>query len=265
MFSKRMRAGKRLLFMTPLLLAAAACGDDYDTIDEPYTPPAPQAVITATGDIAAKVAEYRTLLGDPANGGTAGEQPAGRREIGWDGAAANPFNNRNDFPADFFNNQSKSGAVFATDGIGFRNDSTLFQEIEPTNADQFDFFSANRIFAPVGSPQMDVLFRVAGENTVASVTGFGVVFVDVDKANVASIELYDTQGRSLGVFAAPTRSDDKGLSFVGVKYSTAIVARVRIRSGEAGLAAGVKDLSAGGNADLVVMDNFIYGEPHKIN
>jgi len=33
----------------------------------------------------------------PANGGIAGEQPAGRREINWDGAAAIPFNNRNDF------------------------------------------------------------------------------------------------------------------------------------------------------------------------
>lgn len=54
-------------------------------------------------------------------------------------------------------------------------------------------------------------------------------------------------------------SDAEGLSFVAVKYDTAIVARVRIRSGEAALANGIRDTSAGGLYDLVVMDNFVYG------
>jgi hypothetical protein len=245
MFSMQLRTYTRLVFLASAIVFAGACDDDAYGPDLPAVP-TPQAVVTATGDIAAKVAEFRTLLGDPANGGTAGEQPAGRREIGWDGAGANPFNNRNDFPADFFNNQAKNGAVFSTPGTGFRNDSTLFVDVDPSYATQFSFFSANRIFSPVGSPFMDMNPRVAGDTAKALITGFGVVFTDVDKANTATIELFDKTGRSLGVFAAPVRSDAKGLSFVGVKFDAAIVARVRIRSGEAALGAGVRDVSAGG-------------------
>ena len=102
-----------------------ACGDNETSAPypDPETPVA--TVFEATGDISAKVDEFRNALG-PSNGGTAGEQPAGRREISWDGAAANPFNNKNDFPADFFNTNVKSGAVFTTAGTGFRNDSLLF-------------------------------------------------------------------------------------------------------------------------------------------
>ncbi|HEU5217519.1 MAG TPA: hypothetical protein VFU23_02615, partial [Gemmatimonadales bacterium] len=121
-------------------VALAAC-NSYSTAP---TPPLPVAtVFSATGDIQAKVDEFRNLLG-ASNGGTAGQQPAGRREISWDGAGANPFNNRNDFPAAFFNTNVKSGAVYATAGTGFRNDSTLFTEINPAYAAQFSFFSANK-------------------------------------------------------------------------------------------------------------------------
>lgn len=250
-------------------LALAACGDSYSTGPDPVDPvdpdPPPQAtVVTATGDIAARVGEFRALLGEPANGGTAGEQPAGRREINWDGAGANPFNNRNDFPPDFFNTNARTGAVFATNGSGFRNDSTLFADVDPSYADEFDFFTENRIFAPVGSSQMEVLFRVAGETTPAAVTGFGVVFTDVDRNGAAGIEAYDRDGRSLGVYAAPVRSDADGLSFVGMKFDEPIIARVRIVAGEASLAPGVYDISNGGSADLVVMDNFLFGEPRAL-
>src|SRR2546426_12701368 len=89
---------------------------------------------------------FRAILGAP-NGGGTGQQPAGRREINWDGAAAIPFNNRNDFPADFFNTTVKAGAVL------------------------------NNVFAPIGSNQFDQLFQVAGQP--ALVRGFGVVFSDV--------------------------------------------------------------------------------------
>src|SRR5439155_17048012 len=132
-------------------------------------------VISATGDITAKVVADRALLGDPWNGGTAGEQVAGRREISWDGAGANPFNNRNDFPATFFNTNVKSGAVFTTAGTGFRNDSLKFAEVNAEYANEFSTFSPTKIFSPVGSNVMDVLFQVAGQPTPATVTGFGAV------------------------------------------------------------------------------------------
>jgi len=218
--------------------------------------------VSATGDIAAKVADFRTLLGDPSNGGTAGEQVAGRREISWDGAGANPFNNRNDFPAAFFNTTVKSGAVFTTPGTGFRNDSLKFAEVNATYAAEFNAFSPTKTFSPIGSNVMDVEFQIAGQPTPALVTGFGAVFSDVDAAAATTIEFFDVNGQSLGSIAAPVRSDAAGLSFVGATFPTAIVARVRITFGTGVLGAATNDVSAGGPVDLVVTDNFIYGEPH---
>ena len=250
----------------PIVLAAgaAACGDDgYDAAPTAPAPPLPQptAVVVAAGDVGARVAEFRTLLGDPANGAAAGQQPAGRREIGWDGAAANPFNNRNDFPADFFNTTARNGVVFTTPGTGFRNDSTRFADVDASYAAEFATFSPTKIFAPVGSHVMDVHFRVAGEATPAAVTGFAAVFSDVEQAGATTIEYFDRDGRSLGRVAAPVRTDAVGLSLAGARFAQPIVARVRITAGTGALGAGQKDVSAGGTRDLVVLDNFLFGEP----
>ena len=242
-----------------------ACSDNEPSA--PYTPPPPPpppiaTVVTASGDITAKVDEFRNSLG-ASNGTTAGEQPAGRREINWDGAAANPFNNRNDFPADFFNQNVKVGAIYTTNGTGFRNDSLSFSEVNPTYAAEFTAFSPTKIFAPVGSNQMDQLFRVAGQPTPAVVRGFGIVFNDVDVADKTTIQLFAQDGSSLGTFVSPVRTDTKGSTFVGVSFTDAIIARVRITLGTGAMGPAVNDISAGGTVDLVVLDNVIYGEPKK--
>lgn len=245
----------------PLALAAAAmifgCSNDKSPLQPVQGPQA--TVATATGDIAAKVAEFRTLLGDPSNGGTPGQQPAGRREVNWDGAGAIPFNNRNDFPPDFFNNNVKAGLIYQ--GAAFRNDSSLFAQINPTYANEFKPFSPKVMFSAIGSNVIEVAFRVAGAQTPAAVTGFGVVLSDVDLNNVTFIEPIDKDGRSLGRYFAPGRSDANGFSFVGVKFDAAVVARVRITCGNGALAGGVNDVTSGGTLDLVVVDNVIYGEP----
>ena len=241
-------------------IALAACSNDKVTSPQPVPPAV--TVTTATGNIAAKVDEFRSLLG-PSNGATAGEQITGRREITWDGAGANPFDNKNDFPANFFNNNVKSVAIFTTGGTGFRNDSTDFAEVNASYATQFNFFSANKIFAPVGSNQMDQLFQVAGQPTPATTRGYGVVFSDVDVADKTVIEVFAQDGSLIGRFSAPVRSDAAGLSFLGVTYENPIIARVRITLGTGALAAGVNDITDGGTLDLVVLDNLIYGEPHK--
>jgi hypothetical protein len=249
---------KRLVIAAAM--ATAACGDESVTVPTPA--PVQPVVLTATGDITAKVTEFRDLLG-ASNGGTAGEQPAGRREISWDGAAANAFNNRNDFPAAFFNTNVKSGAIYTTAGTGFRNDSTSFADINPAYADQFRFFSASKIFSPIGSNLVDQLFEVAGQPTPAVVRAFGIVFSDVDLAGKTTIQAFARDGSSLGVFAAPVRSDAAGLSFLAVSFPDAVIARVRITLGTGALATGVNDITAGGTADLVVFDNVIYSEPRQ--
>jgi hypothetical protein len=240
------------------LVGIAACSSDKITNPAPVLPQA--NVVTATGDILTAVNNFRGELGPP-NGTVAGQQADGRREVNWDGIGANPFDNRNDFPANFFNTNVKSGAVFTTSGTGFRNDSTNFAEINPTYATQFAFFSPNKIFAPVGSNQLDQLFQVAGQPTPAVSRGFGVVFSDVDLADKTTIELFAQDGSSLGKYSAPIRSDAAGFSFLGVTFTDAVIARVRITLGTGALGTNINDVSAGGTADLVVLDNLIYGEP----
>jgi hypothetical protein len=252
-------SGRTRLVLAAVAASIVACSSDYFSSPSPSGPQA--TVVVASGNLADSVDRFRALLGDPSNGGTAGEQATGRREISWDGAGANPFNNKNDFPAAFFNTNVKSGAVFTTPGTGFRNDSLRFAEVNGTYADQFAAFSPTKLFAPVGSNVMDVHFQVAGQPTPALVTGFGAVFSDVDVAGASSLEFFTVDGQSLGVFAAPQRSDAGGLSFVGVKFDTPVVAVVRIRLGTGALGANANDVSAGGTADVVVVDNFIYGEP----
>jgi hypothetical protein len=249
------------VFALGVVFILLGCQDD-DSITDPG-PQLPQAtLVTAAGDITAAVDAFRTALG-ASNGGTAGEQAAGRREINWDGIGANPFDNRNDFPADFFNTNVKSGAVFTTAGTGFRNDSTRFVDINPAYALQFGFFSANKIFAPIGSNVLDQSFRVAGQPTPAVVRGFGIIFSDVDTPNATTVQLFAKDGSSLGTFSAPVRSDANGFSFLAVTFEEAVIARVRITLGSGALGANVNDVSAGGAVDLVVLDNVIYGEPKK--
>jgi len=91
-----------------------------------------------------------------------------------------------------------------------------------------------------------------------------VVFSDVERGDAASLMLFDAEGRSLGRYNAPVRSDAAGFSFIGVVFESPIVAEVRITSGQRALGADVQDLSDGGNLDLAVMDDYLYGEPQGI-
>ena len=101
-------------------------------------------------------------------------------------------------------------------------------------------------------------FFVAGSTTAALTKGFGAVFTDVDLANTTSLTFFDASNVSLGTFFVPAQPFDASLSFLGVDFGSAVVSRVRITSGNAALGAGLTD---GGGRDLVVMDDFIYGEP----
>ena len=254
--------------MVVISLGGSAC--DYDRSSSPNGPGYGDTaglsavvgrsdfrVFTATGDIAGTLLGFRTALGDPPNGGASGPLASGRREIRWDGAPA-------DMPADFFNTTVKAGAIFSTDGTGFRNSDSDFSEINPAYADDFNAFSPLKTFMPLGSAEVTTEFRVPGFETPASTRGFGVVFSDVERQGAASIKLFDVQGRSLGQYHAPVRSDAAGFSFVGVVFDSPLVATVRIVSGQRALGADVQDLSDGGNLDLVVMDDYLYAEPQAI-
>ncbi len=233
------------------------------------------AVVTSTGgsnpaSIQPSVDAFRTSLG-ALNPNVAGPLANGRREINWDGvpdALAAP----NNLPANFFNANSPRGVLFATPGSGFQVSANAinptstpveFGNINPTYPGLFSTFSAQRLFTPLGSTITDVSFFVAGSDTPALTKGFGAVFSDVDLASTTSLQFFGSTGIPLGTFFVPTSSvANEGLSFLGVQFTEGnVVSRVRIISGNTALGAGVLE---GVNTDLVVLDDFIYGEPLAI-
>lgn len=240
------------------VVTVAACGDDYDNgPSAPNFPPS--TVFTASGDLTAKLTEYRNALG-ASNDGTPGPLPGGRREIGWDGVPADRTNT-NDFPGNFFNVNAPRGAIFATAGGAFRVSDNDFNDLNDTYDAQFEDFSPAKTFMPIGTNLLDVTFQIVAGTQAATVKAFAVVFSDVDRKGSTVLEFYDKANVLIGRLDAPARSDAKGVSFAGLMFETAIIARVRIRSGDAALGANAGDVTNGGTLDLVIMDDYILSEP----
>ncbi len=211
------------------------------------------------------VDQFRTDLGT-LNTNVPGSFGTGRREINWDGVP-NAFAAPNDLPSDFFNVTSPRGVVFSTAGTALQvsaNSSNPtstpvnFNNINPTYSLLFSPFSAQRLFTPSGSNITDVTFYFPGSAIPAQVRGFGAVFSDVDLANTTSIQYFDRNNISLGTFFVTEATGNGTFSFLGISYSTAVIGRVRITCGNAALNAAVNESVS---TDLVVIDDFIYGEP----
>ena len=236
------------------VVALAAC----NSLNSPIVTPPQYATYQAQGDsatVAASLDAFRAALGGSLNAPNSPPADSGRREINWDGVPA-AVTNVDTFPLAFFNVNSKRGALLSTPGTGLRVDSTDFGTPE-----QFHAFSPKKLFAAVGSDQVAVDFKVVGTNTNGLVTGFGVVFSDVDVPGSTVVAFYDSTGALLASLAAPAKNSAQEFSFIGAVFPAPVIARVVIASGDAALSAAVTDVSAGGTKDLVVMDDFVYGEP----
>ena len=241
-----------------------------------------QAAGSTADSIQSTVDAFRKALGDPNNTNNPGPLANGRREINWDGGNPNvldttapvtPFNV-------FLNNR---GAQFTTPGIGLSQAPAsggpqgglvvLFNN--PTYETTFSTFSPSRLFTPVGSNITEALFFVPGTNgaTLATVRGFGAVFTDVDepdgvgpgkkRANPRGastlVEYFDVDGKLIFSSFVPASPGDGSLSFFGIVFDDARIARVRITTGD--VAPGPDD---DGKNDIVMMDDFIYGEPQPL-
>ncbi|MEO1512159.1 MAG: hypothetical protein AAFU70_08810 [Planctomycetota bacterium] len=211
------------------------------------------------------VDQYRADLGQ-LNPNEPGSVGSGRRQINWD-AAPDAVSAPNDFAGDFFNagfSPRARGVEFTTPGSGFQLSATAssgqgerFANINPAYADMFGTFSPERLFTAIDSNVVEVEFFVPGTDQRATTTGFGAVFTDVDLDDSTFIEYFDVDGNSLGkFFAEPGLAENASLSFVGVSFAEAIISKVRIQSGNSALG-GLE----GGGIDLIVMDDFIFGEP----
>ena len=175
------------------------------------------------------------------------------------------------------------GAQFTTPGIGLSQAppsggpqgglAALFNN--PTYGTIFSTFSPSRLFTPVGSNITEALFFVPGTNgaTPATVRGFGAVFTDVDQPDGSGpgkkkgnrgastlMEYFDADGKLLFSSFVPASPGDGSLSFFGIVFDDARIARVRITTGD--VAPGPDDDE---KRDIVMMDDFIYGEPQPFN
>ena len=227
----------------------------------------PQELDEASGatpaDIQTAVDAFRSFLGP--NNGVGGTFATGRREINWDGVPDNR-SAPNLLPANFFNSNSPRGVVFFTLGTGFQVSANLvnptntpvrFGNINPVYPMIFSTFSPQRLFSALNSNITENLFFIPGTAHSATVQGFGAVFTDVNADDSTKIEYFDVNGNLLfsrNVLPAPTHRG--GLSFLGVGFDTASVFLVRITSGNRILKVP--------NLDVVVMDDFIYGEPQTL-
>lgn len=230
-----------MLRMIPLILLPA------------LLPAQPAPVITGAAGadavaIRPAVQAFQSILG-PLNAPGAGGDPAGRREINWDGVPAG-FSAPNLLPPDFFNRNSVRGAVFTVDNPGWTG-FQVFSAVTP-----FPTFSPEKLFVSVGTNDYNVDFYVPGTQTKGRVTGFGIVFSNVALPFSTSIELYNLDGLLLGRYFAPVAA--KGLSFIGVAFPQAMIHRVRVVPGNA--AFGHEDDPANGR-NVVAIDDLFYGEP----
>jgi hypothetical protein len=250
------------MFTQKLLVAAALSVGMSDAMSAGLV-----KVIQGSGNspasIQAAVDDFRTALGALNSPGPGPVPSAGRREINWDGVP-DGFAAPNNLPADFFNINSPRGAVFVgmggTGSFQVSGNSgvapTEFDNINPNYSKFFQPFSAQRLFT-ADNNVLEVHFFMPGTTQKAWVNGFGAVFTDVDTPNT-TIEYINPRGVVVHKAVVPT-STSGGLSFVGVQFQSDKIAKVRITAGNAVLNSWNNDNNS--VIDLVVMDDFIYGEP----
>jgi uncharacterized protein (TIGR03437 family) len=232
-----------------------------------------QVVFSGGGTAAATTARnnFRTAIGGVDNVGGAATT-TGRREIGWDGVRLDGTDNGGNttvivankitgIPVNRFQNR---GAIFgaitavANDGFASANAGV---------AGQFPAFSPANTFAAINSNQIEVNFVIVSAATTAPVNaatqGFGVIFLDVEKANTSSIEFFNGTV-SLGKYFVPVGPSGEA-EFLGVLYNAPIVTKAVITHGEAAIfnfnAGAVTPGQADTAVDQAATDDFILAEP----
>lgn len=256
------------------------------------SPPAPTQVLDSHNNNADVVGGVK---------GPPGPAPTGHREVVWDGVPET-LRNQPTFNPSFFDRSNtgtagvRGGIIFtAVGGTGSQvNDAFGGAVPDPTlvgpplhanatlGGDFSNFnvhyagnllsFTQSAQFAPLGTVTTDLTFHVAGSATPGVVSGAGIVFSSVDKANVTYLEFFDEVGNSIARVYSPAQShgpfpypgpavaDKISYSFVGYYDPAARIARVRVVNGEVPINMGAEDLPIG-TQDVVSFDDVYYSEP----
>lgn len=218
-------------------------------------------VYEASDEIFSKLNEFRNSLG---NLNTTPGAVGGRREINWDGIPDSLLDKP--LSKKFFNPVGDGATTSLQRGFvygdgDFQASAELFSHVNNDAASEFKTFSGNKVFANVSAIDWPVGFEVAGQATPATVKAFGMVFADVDPANSVSLEFFNGE-KSLGKFFVPAQTGNSKFSFLGVSFHNSQVSSVKVHH-QGRLTDGGRDISQGGQHDLVVIDDLIYSEPVK--
>lgn len=245
------RLSSVVLFAAAALLATHAAADP--TIVTFQAAGANAAAITATRDA------FRSAVGGGTVAGANGSFGGLRREINWDGvptAQSDPAA----LAANFFNTTSPRGVVFSTPGTGFLVSANAGLATPPVFgfANDFQAFSAQKIFTAVNSNITDVTFFLPGTATAATTSAFGLIFVDVEVAGSTKLEFFDDHDHLFYTRDALV-AGNQGFSFVGGVVSDGVIGRVRIISGSNTIVAN--GVLGNPSDDVVAMDDFLYAEP----
>lgn len=226
---------------------------------------------STTADLSATVVAFNNLisLGGVNNGVAGGPHLVGRREVNWDAAGLDAFQSPATMPDNFFNNNSKRGALLSASSGGrllvsrrVADATARFGDIDPSYAASFQTFSPLRLFGIEGGTAVNSTFFVPNTpGQAATINGFGAVFSDVDRTDSTAIEFYTelNGGNVLLRRLMVPASSDGGVSFAGSFFGDGErISLVRIIAGNVGLGAGISD---GQGRDVVAMDDFFYSEP----
>ena len=238
--------------------------------DDFVAPAVFQGAGPTVASISGLIDQFRLAIGG-GNNGNNGAAGSGRREINWDGLGSTATSL---VPTPFTGFLVSRGALFTTPGSGFVQAplAGIAQTFgNPSYETAFQVFSPLRLFSPISSNITDTTFFLpGGGNTPALTAGFGAVFSDVDQPDGSGpggkrgnrgpstlIQFFGANGDLLYSSWVPASPGTGGLSFFAVLFNDARIARVRIIAGDD--APGPDDTA---NRDIVMLDDFIYAEPH---
>ena len=263
--------------LTAMSLMASSIGVARAQSTDPHNF-APPTVFQAAGpsiaSVQASLDQYRLELGGDNNGIAKGPLTSGRREINWDGGGSTATSLSGTPLTQFLDGR---GSLFVTPGSGFVQapPSGLAETFaNPTYEKVFQPFSRARLFSSIGSNVTVVTFFVPGSagGLIATTRGFGAIFSDVDlpdgsgpgskrgnRKSSTLVEYYGLDGGLLYSSFVPASPGDAGFSFLGITFKDARVASVRITAGD--VAPGADDVRP---HDVVMTDDFIYGEPQQV-
>ena len=267
------------MVLVPVRQAAQAQGNT----SKDFVPPIVFQAAGPTADsIQSTVDAFRAALGDPNNGNNPG--PLAKRSPRDQLGRRRPQRRTTTAPVTPFNVfLNTRGGQFTTPGTGLSQAppsggpqgglAALFNN--PTYGTIFSTFSPLRLFTPVGSNITDALFFIPGTNgscprqrSVASARSSQMLTSRMgadlrtkrgNRGASTLMEYFDADGKLLFSSFVPASPGDGSLSFFGIVFDDARIARVRITTGN--VAPGPDD---DGQHDIVMMDDFIYGEPQPL-